>query len=151
MQYSSRLESIKFFYNNEEAAESAAMLGRDSLSDATPTFALDGASGEHLDSIEVGIRRNYTPNRAYSFVKHGYIVSVKVCPAPFSLLHCGNLTDYGGIIQMVTNRGRSCAAGIASKQDRIHQMKIAEGTTITGLYASKVCLAHAPLTCGRAH
>ena len=151
MQYSSRLESIKFFYDNGEAAEPAAMLGCDSSSDATPTFALDGAGGEHLDSIEVGIRRNDTPYRAYSFVKHGYIVSVKVYPARFSLLHCGHLTDYGGIIQMITNRGRSCATGNASKQDGIHQMKIAEGTTITGLYASKVCLALAPLTCGRAH
>jgi hypothetical protein len=74
-----RLYSIEFHYDTTHDPAGAYKLGCRKAADASEIleFPIDGAGGELIEILEVTLRRSEA-KKAYSFVKHGKLNSVKV-------------------------------------------------------------------------
>lgn len=79
VQYSRGLHSFEFVYKGLQIDCPSRKLGCCDPKElpSNPTFAIDGAGGERVKSIEVGIQHHEDP-RAYDFLKHGIMKGIKV-------------------------------------------------------------------------
>ena len=79
VQYYWHLHSVEFIYEGLHSEGPPSKLGRCDPKELlpSPTFAINGAAGERVESIEVGIEQHQHP-RAYDFLKHGLLKAIKV-------------------------------------------------------------------------
>ncbi|KAL9127866.1 MAG: hypothetical protein Q9217_003331 [Psora testacea] len=128
-EYLHRLHSLEFIYNDHLRKESVTgKLGcgdTDHLS-SCPMFTIDGAAGERIEVIEVGIHQN-KDDRAYDFLKYGILKSIKI----------------------TTTQGRIFEVGKPCDSTYLRTLNVVEGTTITGLYTSHVGLGSGQTVAGK--
>ncbi|OAA54192.1 Cyclin-like F-box [Cordyceps fumosorosea ARSEF 2679] len=81
-------------------------------------FPTDGAAGEHICSMAVGVRR--------------------------FPLHEENPDELAEYLEITTNWGRQAAVGLKEKNMEMRKLLVAPGTSITGLYGSFVSYSWIP-------
>lgn len=140
--FKSALYGLEFIYNGEvyngamvvdsmrEHDQFGSIRDRNSEEPVT-IFTIDGAGGERVCSLTVGINR-YSRHGALRYYSVRIIALLPVIP--FNCM----LTTIG--VQITTNRGRTVHLGKKRNNMEIRELAVASNTTMTGLYGNYVCL-----------